>query len=287
MLATKFNPHTQASKRQSQAYVKTITSRQNGLVRRFRAIRQERRSARTYLVLDGLRIIAEATRAGVQIDTLLVSAYGLRNNPNIRTLVETCDTSGTILASGTDRVMDAVSPLRTASTAVALAPHIPVSADVIVPQRTGCVLMPIGVQDPGNLGTIIRTAAAAGVTGIIVDRSSADPFGWKALRGAMGGTFRLPVIDFRNVSDILPQARQYGWTVVGTTPRAEASLYEIDLRKPMIILMGNEGSGLDTRIINEVDIRMSIPMLNGIESLNVAAAAALITYEIRRQWKQK
>tara|TARA_B100000949_G_scaffold178844_1_gene159753 strand:- start:178 stop:621 length:444 start_codon:yes stop_codon:yes gene_type:complete len=147
--------------------------------------------------------------------------------------------------------------------------------------------MPIGVQDPGNLGTIIRTAAAAGVTGIIVDRSSADPFGWKALRGAMGGTFRLPVIDFRNVSDILPQARQYGWTVVGTTPRAEASLYEIDLRKPMIILMGNEGSGLDTRIINEVDIRMSIPMLNGIESLNVAAAAALITYEIRRQWKQK
>ncbi len=264
--------------------MKSITSRHNALVTRFRSARRERRAARTHIVLDGLRLVADAQRSGVAIDTLLVSAAALRRDPHVRALVDDCDTERTVLATGTDGVMDATSPLRTPSTAIALARHRPIGTDdVISPDAAGYILMPIGVQDPGNLGAIVRTAVAAGATGVIVDRSSADPFGWKALRGAMGCTFKLPVADTDDVAGALEHAHRRGWTVVATAPRGAPSLYELDLQRPLVVLMGNEGSGLNAPLGRAIDTTLSIPMADGVESLNVAAAAAVIAYEVRRQ----
>ena len=264
--------------------VKSITSSQNALLTRFRLARRERRAERTHLVLDGLRLVADASRSGLTIDTLLVSAAALRRDSGVRALVDDCDASATILASGTDRVMDAVSSLRRASTAVALVRHHPIETDdIISAAETGCILMPIGVQDPGNIGAIVRTAVATGATGVIVDASSADPFGWKALRGAMGCTFRLPVADTRDVAGTLDQAHQHGWTVVATVPRSATSLYEANFERPVVVLVGNEGSGLNEQIEQAVDATISIPMADGVESLNVAVATAVIAYEVRRQ----
>lgn len=268
----------------SAAHVKIITSRQNALVTRFRLARRERRAARTHLVLDGLRIVTDAKCAGVTIDTLLVSATALHADADVRALVDDCDADLTVLATGTDRVMDAVSPLRTASTAVALAQHNPFKIDSIIsPSASGCILMPIGVQDPGNIGAIVRTAAAAGATGVIVDPSSADPFGWKALRGAMGCTFRLPVADASAVVNVLEQAHRHGWTVVATVPSGATSLYETNFERPVLVLIGNEGAGLDEPIKKAANETVSIPIADGVESLNVAVAAGVIAYEVRRQ----
>lgn len=268
----------------SAAQVKIITSRQNALVTRFRLARRERRTARTHLVLDGLRIVTDAKCAGVTIDTLLVSATALRADSAVRALVDDCDTDRTVLATGTDRVMNAVSSLRTASTAVALTKHHPFKIDSIIsPSASGCILMPIGVQDPGNIGAIVRTAAAAGARGVIVDPSSADPFGWKALRGAMGCTFRLPVVDASAALNVLKQAHRHGWTVLATVPSGATSLYEADFDRPVLILIGNEGSGLDERIKKAATATVSIPIADGVESLNVAVATGVIAYEVRRQ----
>ncbi|MEE3202881.1 MAG: RNA methyltransferase [Acidobacteriota bacterium] len=143
--------------------------------------------------------------------------------------------------------------------------------------------MPLAVQDPGNLGAIIRSAVAAGSAGVIVDHSSADPYSWKALRGSMGATFRLPVADTIDTLGTLRQARQLGWAIVATSPRNGTSIYDTSLNRRVILLVGNEGSGLESDLRQEVDITVSIPMSGKIESLNVAVATAIIVYEMRRQ----
>ena len=179
--------------------------------------------------------------------------------------------------------MDAVSPMRTPSTAVALMKHSPITADGIIHRKKGSLLVPIGVQDPGNLGAIIRVAAAADLAGVIVDRSSADPFGWKALRGAMGNTFRLPVTDTQNVLQLISDARHAGWTIAATTPRGGLAPSKQTMRKPIMILLGNEGTGLNPQLVTTVDWTISIPMANGVESLNVSSAAAVVAYGLQQQ----
>ena len=143
------------------------------------------------------------------------------------------------------------------------------------------------MQDPGNLGAIIRSAVAAGSSGIIVDRSSADPYSWKALRGSMGCTFRLPIANTDDTFETLRQARRHGWVIVATSPHTGTSIYDATLNGRVILLVGNEGSGLESKLRQEVDLTLSIPMSGKIESLNVAVATAIIAYEIKRQRNRK
>ncbi len=161
------------------------------------------------------------------------------------------------------------------------------SENIISSDLNNFIVMPIAVQDPGNLGAIIRSAIAAGSSGVVVDHSSADPYSWKALRGSMGCTFRLPVADTTDTVETLRRARQNGWGVVATTPRNGSSIYDANLNRRVILLVGNEGSGLKSALRKEVDITVSIPMSGKIESLNVAVATAIIAYEIRRQRNTK
>ncbi len=157
------------------------------------------------------------------------------------------------------------------------------SENIIFSELNDFIVMPLAVQDPGNLGAIIRSAVAAGSAGVIVDHSSADPYSWKALRGSMGATFRLPVADTIDTLGTLRQARQLGWAIVATSPHNGTSIYDTSLNRRVILLVGNEGSGLESDLRQEVDITVSIPMSGKIESLNVAVATAIIVYEMRRQ----
>ena len=258
----------------------TITSRQNALVARFRSARREHRDQRSRLVLDGLRLISDVVTGGKSLEVLLVSTEALAQDTKLNQLVQQCQTKRIKVTAGSGPVMDAVSPMRTPSTAVALLEHCPVTVDSIIHRKKGCVLVPIGVQDPGNLGGIIRVAAAADLAGVVVDRSSADPFGWKALRGAMGNTFRLPVTDTQNIQGLISNARHAGWTIAATTPRGGLAPSKKAMRKPIMILLGNEGGGLDPQLLTTVDLKISIPMANGVDSLNVSSAAAVVAYEL-------
>ena len=167
---------------------------------------------------------------------------------------------------------------------VALGSYKPLALEhLISSKRNNFIVMPLAVQDPGNLGAIIRSAVAAGSSGVIVDHSSADPYSWKALRGSMGCTFRLPIANTNNMLETLTQARRHGWGIVATSPHTGTSIYDATLNRRVVLLVGNEGSGLESRLRQEVDLTLSIPMSGKIESLNVAVATAIIAYEIRRQ----
>ncbi len=267
--------------------METINSRQNSLVTRFRETTRARRSARTHLLLDGVRLVADALRSMAEIETVVVAREALEEpEPGVTALVQACLTSKVAVAAGSGRVMSAISRSASPSRAVALARHRPVTVDELLRRAVssdGCVLAPASVQDPGNLGAIVRAADAAGASGVVVSEESADPFGDKALRGAMGSTFRIPVADAGPTHDLAARAIAAGCRVMAASPRGGESLYTVDLRRATVVIVGGEGRGIDPAVADGADRVLSIPMADGVDSLNVAVAAALIAYEARRQ----
>jgi TrmH family RNA methyltransferase len=166
---------------------------------------------------------------------------------------------------------------------VAIAARRPASLDEIFAGAPQLVLMLSGVQDPGNVGAIVRAAEGCGATGVISGEGTADPFGWKALRGAMGSTFRLPVSQPAPLASAIRRAKTSGLRVLATLPRGGTPLPEADLRRPVAILLGAEGAGLPAELASLADGSLTIPMRREVESLNVAVSAALIVYEAARQ----
>ena len=132
------------------------------------------------------------------------------------------------------------------------------------------MIVAIDVQDPGNVGAIVRVAEAGGATGVVCAGACADPFGWKALRGSMGSALRLPVLVHRDVREAIDEARRHGCRIVATSPRGGRPLFESDLRGPIAILIGGEGPGLAASEIDAADERVMIPMQPPVESLNTA-----------------
>lgn len=139
-----------------------------------------------------------------------------------------------------------------------------------------------GVQDPGNLGTIIRSADAVGATGVLLGRGTVDLYNPKTIRSTMGSLFHIPVVAC-DLLEVMPEAKAAGVQLVGTRLDAPRNCYELDLRKPTLLLMGSEGGGLSAEIEDYVDTDVIIPMRGKAESLNVAMATSVLLYEGMRQ----
>jgi len=145
------------------------------------------------------------------------------------------------------------------------------------------VLVAAGIQDPGNLGALLRTAEAAGATGAYLTDGAADPFSWKALRGSMGSAFRLPHRRRLATADALSRLEARGVTVVAADPEGGQRYDHADLRRPVAILLGPEGAGLAPTTRARASAAVAIPMARGVESLNVAVAAGVLLFEAARQ----
>ena len=264
----------------------TVRSRRNALVSRFRNAAHAGRPDRDTLLLDGVRLIRDACTAGAPLVAAIVSHTALAaGDRDVERLARDLEAGEVPVTAGSDAVMAAVSPVRAPSAAVALGDHRPASLDLVLRaarDAAACVAAPVGVQDPGNLGAIIRTAEAAGAAGVAVAGPSADPYGWKALRGAMGSTFRLPVADGDDPAEVIAAARAGGLRVLAAVPRGGRPLQEADLGGPRLVLVGGEGAGLQP-VADLADDALSVPMAPPVESLNVAVATAVILYEARRQ----
>ena len=139
------------------------------------------------------------------------------------------------------------------------------------------------IQDPGNVGTMIRTAAAAGIDELWVSGDSVELDHPKVMRASAGQWFRLPMVTVEDLGSQIIQAKQAGIQVVTTVPTADRIHWEADFTKPTLVVMGNEGAGLSPEIADLADVPVRIPLARGVESLNVAIAAAIILYEVQRQ----
>ena len=258
----------------------TITSRQNPLVARFRTA--ARGDVGGVMLLDGAHLVGDAIAAAVTFQLAAVTPASVEE-PVIRVLVNALHASGVEVITVSASVMDAVSPVKTPTGIVALAERPAIDADRLYAGTAALVVAAVDVQDPGNLGAIVRVAEAAGATGVAAAGVSANPFGWKALRGSMGSALRLPIASEITAEDAVADAQRHGCRIVATVPRDGRSLFEIDLAGPSLILIGGEGQGLSASLAEAADERVTIPMQAPVESLNAAVTAALIVYEAARQ----
>jgi RNA methyltransferase, TrmH family len=198
-------------------------------------------------------------------------------------VLERARRAGAQVVAVSSTVIDAISPVRSPSAVVALARRPSVAMAALHSPSPALVLAIAGVQDPGNVGAAIRAAAAGGATGVACDRASADPYGWKALRASMGSAFHVPVLRLEDMQEAVAQWKAAGLSILATTPRGGKSIYEVDWRSPVAILMGGEGAGLPPSLSETADVRVTIPMRAPVESLNVAMSAALMIFEAQRQ----
>ena len=256
-----------------------ITSRQNSIVAQYRAA--ARGDAADLLLLDGAHLVNDALTAQIALQHLMVAAESTES-PDIEPLLTLAVAQHTTVAAASAKVMEAASPVRSSSPIIALANRKQLASDVYSATRP-LVLIACDVQDPGNLGAIVRVAEAAGASGLIAAGQCADPHSWKALRGSMGSALRLPIAIRDTAEEAAAEARRHRCRVVATLPRGGTPLSTSDLRAPVAILIGGEGHGLPTALVEAADVRVTIPMQAPVESLNAAVTAALVAYEARRQ----
>jgi TrmH family RNA methyltransferase len=277
--------------------METISSRQNAIVKRFRDLaRASRVSARgehaahaglsTEVLLDGEHLVQEAIACDIPIEVAAFSDRQLDNvlSPTAQIAKDVTQRGGRVLAVD-DQILAAMSPVQHPSGVVAIARARPADVRVVMSavSELPLVLVLASVQDPGNVGAIVRTAAAFGASGVIALGGTANPFSWKALRGAMGGTFRLPIASRATLPDVIGAAQEQSVRLVAAVPRGGTPLPDLDLRRPTAIVLGGEGSGLPPVAMTAMHETVTIPMRKPVESLNVAIAAALLLYEASRQ----
>ncbi len=234
------------------------------------------------LLLDGAHLVDDALAAGVSIREAAITATA-DDDDQLRSLIAALEEATIEVVTVTTAVMDALSPVRSSSAIVALAERPAVDPAAVYARAPALVVIAIDVQDPGNLGAIVRVAEAGGATGVVAAGACADPFGWKALRGSMGSTLRLPVIVIPDTAVAVDNARAAGCRIAATTPRDGRPPSELRLVGPIAILIGGEGRGLPHALVESADERVTIPMAGSVESLNAAVTAALLVYEARRQ----
>ncbi|MGH8494007.1 MAG: TrmH family RNA methyltransferase [Moraxellaceae bacterium] len=251
-----------------------IRSRQNPLAKQLVKLaenRRERLKSRQTLLI-GTHLLESALQADWPLEKLLI-CESEESRPEIQQLLAQTKTPVLLLDRALFEEIEQT-PSTTGILALAAIPENP------TPLRSGFCLLLENVQDPGNVGSILRTAAAAGVDQVWLSAGCADMWSPKVLRAGMGAHFRLPLLERAALPEILPG---FSGDIVVTTLEAAAPLYACDLRGSLVLALGSEGNGVSPELLAYASQRVHIPMTDAVESLNVAAAAAICLFERRRQ----
>jgi TrmH family RNA methyltransferase len=253
-----------------------ITSKTNRKVKYVRSLyRRPVRQRERRFVAEGVRLIEEMTKAG-QAPVFAFYSAGVSGDARAEALVEALRASGAEVEVVSDDVMRAMADTKTPQGILVVAPFPEIEA-----KNVHLSLVLDGLRDPGNLGTILRSAEAAGVGQVITMSGTVDVFGPKVVRGAMGAHFRLPIradCAWDEISDSL-QERQVLLAEAG----GETAYDMVDWSQPSVLIMGGEARGAGAEARRLCSGTVSIPMRAGVDSLNVAVATSIILFEAARQ----
>lgn len=241
----------------------------------------EERAGAGLIVVEGVRLALEALSETVPIREAIVSPRLKRDPRGIRILAS-LERAGVAVRWTDDRLLASLHDSETHQGILLLARRPDDDPEHLTPSgdRRGLVLAAFAVQDPGNLGALIRLADAAGASSLLA-AGGADPFGPRAVRASAGSIFRLPVVRTRTPAEavgILDDLRARGLALAGAVPRGGIDYREADLSGPMTLIVGGEGAGMPPEVESRLDRRLTIPMSPRVESINVAAAAAVLLF---------
>lgn len=243
------------------------------------------REAEGVFVAEGVKVIASALESGARIESLYVAAEG-QGRPEIEALATRALEAGARvfdLGPGImERVADTVTPQ--SLSAVVAVPQVTLD-DVARAGERGdrLLLVCIDVRDPGNLGAIVRSGAAAGATGVVCCAGTADPYNPKAVRATAGAVFTVPIARSGEPHETLTELAGHGFRLVATTAHEGEDFAAVDLSGDIALLLGNEAAGLSSQVVAVADMKVTVPMAAVTESLNVAMTATVLAHEIARR----
>lgn len=298
-------------RRERGSSAEVLTSRENKWLKEFRvALRGGVPSASGAVGVEGVRLVEEALTSGCKVEAVLFSESGERWRERLAPLVGRTETGFPVLRT-TDRLFEGIADTEHPQGLAALVVPRVVTLEELAEKKNrttesteagtpgaqrkeGCAALIVvlaGVQDPGNVGTIVRTAAAFGATGVVTaatgQSSTASPFAPKALRASAGAALHLPVLTGMALGILLTQLKTMGIRTVASCVQQESgealAPWEVQWCEPVALLVGNEGAGLPEEVVHAADGRVHIPMATRVESLNAGAAAAVVLYEADRQ----
>jgi RNA methyltransferase, TrmH family len=263
-----------------------ITSRDNSLLRQARAVRDGK--VEELIFVEGLRLCEEALRSSMTIEAVIFSDEIARKDKaasTIAQLTKVARRSGEV----SEKLLESISYTKTPQGVVVLAQRPDSSSSLVISNNEESPLIVVmhQINNPVNVGAILRTTEGAGATGAITTANTSDPFSPKSLRGAMGSAFRLPIWTGPDFQEVIEWCRSRQIQTISADVSSELPFTEIDWTGPRALILGPESTGLSETEMEAADISVRVPMQGSVESLNVAVAAGVLLYEAARQRQKR
>lgn len=261
--------------------VRAITSLTNPVIKDIRALAMKKERERTGLfTAEGLKLVADAIDGGWDLRQLVHSSK-VRDQPMVRRIVAQATARGALVLEVSDAVLEKIARRDNPQMVIGVFAQRWLRLADLDPARQTLVIALEGVKDPGNLGTVVRTADAVGASAVVLIGDTTDPFGTEAVRASMGSIFARPLIR-AEVDAFFAWAGASALPVIGTHLKGAVDYRAVEWREPGILLMGNEQSGLPQPIAERCHALVKIPMAGSADSLNLAIATAVVAFEARR-----
>lgn len=259
--------------------MQTITSKDNELIKHIRKLKDKKyRDESNEYVVEGVKLVEEAVKENAKIKQIIVCedttrTYEIPTHIMLEIAKYEC-------ISVSDKIFNIITQVTNPQGIMAIIEKNAQNAKIDYTQDIIVVLD--DVQDPGNLGTILRTVDSIGLNQIIVSKGTADAFNSKVVRSTMGAIFRIKIIEVENLAQAIKEMRKHHFKLMVTSLQTKNSIYDIDFYKKIIVI-GNEANGVSKEIQDMADEKAKIPMLGRTESLNASVATGVVMYEYVRQ----
>ena len=257
----------------------SIESKNNIRIKTFKKLKEKKhRTGEGQFLVEGFRLLEEAFKAGKSVHTVI---YSKDKEEDFDRYIRPYLKEEEIISASQEVISELSSTVHPQGIVgvVTMDLH---PENRLSPEDSSSLLVYLdGLQDPGNLGTIIRSVHASGAEGILLGENTVDPFSEKVIRSSMGSIFYVPI--YQNGHQVLDRLMGEGYQLAVTSLEAEKSLYHENLTGKLIVVIGNEGSGITEEIASKADVLLKIPMPGGAESLNAAVAASIVLFERVRQ----
>ena len=259
--------------------MQTITSKDNELIKHIRKLKDKKyRDESNEYVVEGVKLVEEAVKENAKIKQIIVCedttrTYEIPTHIMLEIAKYEC-------ISVSDKIFNIITQVANPQGIMAIIEKNAQNAKIDYTQDIIVVLD--DVQDPGNLGTILRTVDSVGLNQILVSKGTADCYNPKVVRSTMGAIFRIKIIEVENLAQAIKEMRKHHFKLMVTSLQTKNSIYDIDFYKKIIVI-GNEANGVSKEIQDMADEKAKIPMLGRTESLNASVAAGVVMYEYVRQ----
>ena len=259
--------------------MQTITSKDNELIKHIRKLKDKKyRDESNEYVVEGVKLVEEAVKENAKIKQIIVCEDTTRTYEIPTHIMLEIAKYECIYVS--DKIFNIITQVTNPQGIMAIIEKN--AQDTQIDYTQDIIVALDDVQDPGNLGTILRTVDSIGLNQIIVSKGTADAFNSKVVRSTMGAIFRIKIIEVEELAQAIKEMRKHHFKLMVTSLQTKNSIYDIDFNKKIIVI-GNEANGVSKEIQDMADEKAKIPMLGRTESLNASVAAGVVMYEYVRQ----